>query len=139
MPARRRLILTLLVLTLLSLACRFTSPTPCLGGNAQRRGLRDRYGQRAHQPLPGIGDRNAHTAPAPAEHPFAYAAARRRPWLIYPGADGQHLFAADLQADLLPAWDCRQRPCGDLKTGISPDGRYLLLRTGVLRKKPTRR
>lgn len=53
------------------------------------------------------------------------------PWLIYPGADGQHLFAADLQADLFTRLELPAAPLlSDLKTGISPDGRYLLLRTG---------
>jgi hypothetical protein len=120
-------------LPLLGLACRFTNPTPVAW-------VATPSAEVLHMTDTAVALTQKSTKFVSTETPVPLPLQTERtptplkvegPWLIYPGRDEEQIFAADLNTNLFRQLEFPAPPLlADLFYGTSPDGQYLLLRTG---------
>jgi Periplasmic component of the Tol biopolymer transport system len=133
MKSRRVLLLAAVSVLLLGLACRYTAPTPAAWAPSSTAELdaRTRAAQTTISALEETrSPTNAPTATlTPVPRPTA---AEDGPWLIFPDAAGEHLYALDRDSGALItiALPMLTDPL-DIIGGRAPDGARVLLRAGT--------
>jgi len=124
-----RRVLLFFCLTILTLGCRFTAPTPVAWLGTETAVAQSRTAS-AQPPIPAA---TLTPSPEPTTLPTRgnTPVLSDGPWLIFAGGDGTALFAADRDSNLVRQLELPSPLIvADLPGAVSPDGNWLLVRGG---------
>lgn len=124
-----RRVLLIFCLTILTLGCRFTAPTPVAWRGTETAVAQSRTAS-AQPPTPAA---TLTPTPEPTTFPTRVSSPipSDGPWLIFAGEDGTALFAADRDSNLIRQLELPSPLiAADLPGAVSPDGNWLLVRGG---------
>ena len=133
MKSRRALLLAAVSVLLLGLACRYTAPTPAAWAPSSTAEL-DARTRAARETINALKETRSPTnAPTATLTPIPRpTTAEDGPWLIFPDAAGEHLYALDRDSGTLItiALPMLTDPL-DIIGGRAPDGARVLMRAGT--------